>query len=78
MNLMDINMLTDGTVLNVITWLQRQNLIASPLRCVPCNRGMELAERNPNPVDGYPVRLDSSNTKTIFKIIHFILLTYYY
>ncbi|RMX54893.1 hypothetical protein pdam_00015100 [Pocillopora damicornis] len=47
-------MLTDGTVLNVITWLQRQNLIASPLRCVPCNRGMELAERNPNPVDGYP------------------------
>ena len=53
MNLMDINMLTDGPVLNVITWLQRQNLIASPLRCVPCNRGMELAERNPNPVDGY-------------------------
>ena len=53
MNLMDINMLTDGTVLNVITWLQRQNLIASPLRSVPCNRGMELAERNPNPVDGY-------------------------
>ena len=53
MNLMDITMFTDGPVLNVITWLQRQNLIASPMRCVSCNRGMELAERNPDHVYSY-------------------------
>ena len=53
MNLEGITMLTDGPVLNVITWLQRQNLIASPLRCVPYNRGIELVERNPDHVDGY-------------------------
>ena len=74
MNLIDINMLTDGPVLNAITWLQRQDLIASPPRCVPCNRGMELAKRNPDRVDGY-VRFQH---KDFFLIIHFILLTYFY
>ena len=53
MNLMNINILTDGPILNVITSLQRQNLIVNPLRRVSYNRGMELAERNPDHLDGY-------------------------
>lgn len=46
MNLVDVTRLSYGPVLNVINWLQWQNLISNPLRCVPCNQQMELAERN--------------------------------
>ena len=53
MNLVDVTRLSNGPVLNVINWLQRQNLLSNPLRCVPCNQQMELAERNQNHVDGY-------------------------
>ena len=82
MNLMDINTLTDGPVLNVITWLQRQNLIASPLRCVPCNKIRNVIgiskEKSRSRRWLCAVRLDSSNTKIFFLTIHFILLKYYY
>ena len=53
MNLVDVTRLSNGPVFDLISWLQRQNLLANPLRCLPCNRGMELVERNQNHVDGY-------------------------
>ena len=69
MNLRDIDMLTDGPVLNVITWLQRQNLIASPLRCVPCNQRNGISrEKSRSGRWLCVVRLDSYNTKFFFSI----------
>ena len=53
MNLADITILSNGPVLELIEWLQGQNCLASPLRCVPCNRGMDLTVRNEDHVDGF-------------------------
>ena len=53
MNLADITVLSNGPVLELIEWLQGQNCLASPLRCVPCNRGMDLTVRNEDHVDGF-------------------------
>ena len=53
MNLLEVTNLSNGPTLELIRWLQGQNLLANPLRCVPCNQAMELTERNHNHVDGY-------------------------
>lgn len=53
MNLIDITTLSNGPILELIRWLQGHNLLANPLRCRPCNRAMELTERNEDHVDGY-------------------------
>ena len=53
MNLLEVTNLSNGPTLELIRWLQGQNLLANPLRCVPCNQAMELTERNHNYVDGY-------------------------
>ena len=53
MNLVDVTRLSNGPISNLISWLQRENLIANPLRCLLCNRGMALTEREANQVDGY-------------------------
>ena len=52
MNLVDVTRLSNGPISDLISWLQRENLIANPLRCLPSNRGMALAEREANHVDG--------------------------
>ena len=53
MNLVDVTRLSNGPISVLISWLQRENLIAVPLRRLPCNRGMVLDERDANHVDGY-------------------------
>ena len=53
MNLIDVTNLSNGPILELIQWLQDQNLLANPLRCRPCNLAMELTERNEDHVDGY-------------------------
>ena len=53
MNLVDATRLSNGPISDLIIWLQREILLADPLRCLPCNRGMVLAERDGNHVDGY-------------------------
>ena len=53
MNLVDVTRLSNGPISDLISWLQRENLIADPLGCLPCNRGMVLAKRGANHVDGY-------------------------
>ena len=53
MDLTDVTILSNGPVLGLIRWLQGQNLLANPLRCVPCNRAMDLNERNGDHVDGF-------------------------
>ena len=53
MNLVDVTRLSNGPISDLISWLQRENLIADPLRCLPCNRGMVLDERDANHIDGY-------------------------
>ena len=53
MNLVDVTQLSNGPISDRISWLQCENLIADPLRCLPCNRGMVLAKRGANHVDGY-------------------------
>ena len=53
MNLVDVTRLSNGPISDLISWLQCENLTADPLRCLPCNRGMVLAERGANHVDGY-------------------------
>ena len=44
MNLVDITRLSNGPIRDLISWLQRENLIANPLRCLPCNRGITLTD----------------------------------
>ena len=53
MNLIDVMNLSNGSILDLIRWLLGQNLLANPLRCRPCNRAMELTERNEDHEDGY-------------------------
>jgi len=53
MDLTDVTILSNGPVLGLIRWLQGHNLLANPLRCVPCNRAMDLNERNDDHVDGF-------------------------
>ena len=53
MNLLEITALSNGPTLELIRWLPGQNLLANPLRCVPCNQAMELSERKREHVDGY-------------------------
>ena len=45
MNLVDVTRLSNGPISDLINWLQCENLTADPLRCLPCNRGMVLDER---------------------------------
>lgn len=45
--------ISNGPVLELIRWLQGQNLLANALTCVPCNRAMDLNERNEDHVDGF-------------------------
>ena len=53
MNLVDVTRLSNGPIIDLINWLQCEHLIADPLRCLPCNRGMVLDERDANHIDGY-------------------------
>ena len=53
MNLVDVTRLSNGPIIDLINWLQCENLMADPLRCLPCNRGMVLDERDANHIDGY-------------------------
>ena len=53
MNLLEVTILSNVPTLELIRWLQGRNLLANPLRCLPCNQAMELSERNRNHVDGY-------------------------
>lgn len=53
MNLADVTTLANGPVLGLIGWLQGQNCLANPLRCIPCNQAMDITERNDGHVDGY-------------------------
>ena len=53
MNLIDVTTLSNGPILELIQWLQGQNLLANPLKCVPCNQAMHLNERNDDHVDGF-------------------------
>ena len=53
MDFTDVTILSNGPVLGLIRWLQGQNLLTNPLRCVPCNRAMDLNERNGDHVDGF-------------------------
>ena len=53
MNLIDVATPSNGPILELIRLLQGQNLLANPLRCRPCNRAVELTERNEDHVDGY-------------------------
>lgn len=53
---MDLNLFIDlerGPRLQLIQWLQARYLLADPLECAQCNRGMDLTARNDNHVDGY-------------------------
>ncbi|XP_044173176.1 uncharacterized protein LOC122957226 [Acropora millepora] len=56
MNLMEVTRLCNGPILQIIQWLQRRNLLASPLRCAACNQAMQLTARNPDHVDGFQWR----------------------
>lgn len=53
MNLIDVTTISNGPAVELIQWLQGRNLLANPLRCVPCNQAMELTQRNANHVDSY-------------------------
>ena len=53
MDLLAVSNLSNGPVINIIQWLQAERLLVHPLRCVPCNRPMDLIERNQGHVDGY-------------------------
>ena len=53
MNLLEVRNLANDPVMDLITWLQRQNLLANPLRCLPCNVIITLTERHEDHVDGY-------------------------
>ena len=53
MDLLAVSNLSNGPVINIIQWLQAERLLVDPLRCVPCNRPMDLIERNQEHVDGY-------------------------
>ena len=53
MDLLAVSNLLNGPVINIIQWLQAERLLVDPLRCVPCNRPMDLIERNQGHVDGY-------------------------
>ena len=44
--------LEQGSVLNVIHWLQIRNLPTNPLRCAQCNNAMDVKEINDGHVDG--------------------------
>lgn len=53
MNLIDVTTLSNGPILELIQWLQGENLLANLVRCRPCNRALVLTERNEDHVDGY-------------------------
>ena len=44
--------LEQGSVLNVIHWLQIRNLPTNPLCCAQCNNAMDVKEINDGHVDG--------------------------
>ena len=45
MNLIDVTTISNGPAVELIRWLQGRNLLANPLRCVPCNQAMELTQK---------------------------------
>ena len=53
MNLIELTAICNGPILEMIRWLQGQNLLGNPLRCSPCNQAMEVVQRDQNHVDGY-------------------------
>ena len=53
MNLIGVTTISNGPAVELIWWLQGRNLLANPLRCVPCNQLMELTQRKANHMDGY-------------------------
>ena len=53
MNLLEVINLANGPVIHLINWLQGENLLTNPLRCLLCNIAMAMAERNEDHVDGY-------------------------
>ena len=40
MNLLDVTILSNVPTLELIRWLQGRNLLANPLRCLPCNQAI--------------------------------------
>lgn len=52
-DLTDVTIVSNGPVLGLIRWLQGQNLLANPLRCIPCNQAMDLNERNDDHMGGF-------------------------
>ena len=68
--------LSNGPVINPIQWLQAERLLANPLRCVPCNRPMDLTERNQRHVDGYIWLVHSTNFLTVHSAGRFIFIVY--
>ena len=53
MDLVDVTNICNGPIIDLIRWLQGRRLLANPLRCLPCNQGMDLVERGRQHVDGY-------------------------
>ena len=69
MNLMEVTRLCNGPILQIIQWLQRRNLLASPLRCAACNQAMQLTARNPDHVDGFHWQVLHSFLLRLFTIL---------
>ena len=69
MNLMEVTRLCNGPILQIIQWLQRRNLLASPLRCAACNQAMQLTARNPDHVDGFQWQVLHSFLLRLFTIL---------
>ena len=61
--------LCNGPILQIIQWLQRRNLLASPLRCAACNQAMQLTARNPDHVDGFQWQVLHSFLLRLFTIL---------
>ena len=74
MDLLAVSNLSNGPVINIIQWLQAERLLVHPLRCVPCNRPMDLIERNQGHVDGYIWLVHSPNFLTVHAVGCFIII----
>lgn len=65
MNFQEVNNLVNGPIIEMITWQQGKNIIANPLRCVPCNAGMALTEGKESHVDGFLFVYNMATTKCV-------------
>ncbi|KAL9982603.1 hypothetical protein ACROYT_G004667 [Oculina patagonica] len=63
MDLLDITRIANGPIIELIRWLQGENLLANPSRCIPCNQAMVLIERNQNHVDGFQWKCNGCRRK---------------